>query len=209
MKAWPIFFSSAWGRFERHFGALITNITKMSDLIDKQATTYHILEVKEWRQKSIEDSVALETRRATEQLQAVLNWLGTEVQTQKDKLDWLNARSHEGTSAWIARNTKFRSWLQRGRGSPLLWIHGKPGSGQSFVSIEVPCQLRVLIYDARQICLGITGRIVRARRPKEQSPSSIFLLRLPHTSSSGHDSDFQDLSSPIHLAGSRYCAVSL
>lgn len=130
MQAWAVFFSSAWGRFESHFSALITNITKTSDLIDKQATTYHILEVKEWRQKSLEDSITLESQRATEQLQAVLNWLGTEVQTQKDKLDWLNARSHEGTSAWIAKHSKFRSWLQRGRGSPVLWIHGKPGSGQ-------------------------------------------------------------------------------
>lgn len=129
MQAWPIFFSSAWGRFERHFAALISNIEKTSDLIDKQATTYHILEVKEWRQKSLEESMTLEARRATEQLQAVFNWLGTEVQTQKDKLDWLNARSHEGTSTWIAKHTKFRSWLQRGRGSPVLWIHGKPGSG--------------------------------------------------------------------------------
>lgn len=133
MQAWPIFFSSAWGRFERHFGSLIANIAKTSDLIDKQATTHHILEVKKWREKSLEDSKDLEARRMSEQRQAVLNWLGIEVQTQKEKLDWLNARSHEGTSTWIVKHPKFRSWLQRGRGGPFLWIHGKPGSGQSFI----------------------------------------------------------------------------
>lgn len=149
MKAWPVFFSSAWGRFESQFGALITNIAKISDLIDKQATTYHILEVKEWRQKSLEDSIILESQRATEQLQAVLNWLGTEVQTQKDKLDWLNARSHEGTSTWIAKHTRFRSWLQRGRGSPVLWIHGKPGSGQFSIFIAALGQFNMLTYSTR------------------------------------------------------------
>lgn len=128
--AWSIFFSSAWGRFERHFSALIANITKTSDLIDKQAATYHILEVKEWRQRSLDDSITRERRWGTEQLQAVHNWLGTEVQAQKLKLDWLSTRSHAGTSGWILNHMKFRSWLQRGRGKPVLWIHGKPGSGK-------------------------------------------------------------------------------
>lgn len=148
MKAWPIMFSSSWSRFERRFGALITNITKISDLVDKQATTYHILEVKEWRQKSLEDSEVLETRRTTEQSLAVLDWLGAEVQSQKDKLDRLNDRSHEGTSTWIAKHTKFRSWLQRGRGSPVLWIHGKPGSGWFTTSSAICGDLCMLMARA-------------------------------------------------------------
>lgn len=136
MAAWTIFFSSAWSRFERHFSALITNIAKTSDLIDKQATTYHILEVREWRQKSLDESITREQRWATEQLQAVLNWLGTDVHDQNLKLDWLNTRSHTGTSSWITNHSKFRSWLQIGRGNPVLWVYGKPGSGQIFIIRE-------------------------------------------------------------------------
>lgn len=133
---WTIFFLSAWGRFERHFSALIANIAKTSDLIDKQATTYHILEVKEWRQKSLDDSIAREQRWATEQVEAVLNWLGADVYAQNLRLDWLHTRSHAGTSSWITKHSKFRSWLQRGRGNPVLWIYGKPGSGQFFTNVQ-------------------------------------------------------------------------
>lgn len=134
--AWTIFFSSAWSRFERHFSALIANIAKTSDLIDKQAATYHILEVKEWRQRSLDDSITREKRWDTEQILAVNNWLGNEVQLQKLKLDRLGARSHAGTSSWITKHIKFRSWLQRGRGNPILWIYGKPGSGQFSIFVS-------------------------------------------------------------------------
>jgi hypothetical protein len=209
MQAWPLFFSSTWGRFERRLSSLITSIEKISALIDKQTTTFHILEVKEWRRKSLEDFNTLEARRTAEQWQAVLNWLGTEVQAQKDKLDWLNARSHEGTSTWIVNHNKFRSWLQRGRGSPVVWIHGKPGSGKFAMLLAVLDQLYMLMYSTRQVCPGITGRIIYHYHPKEQRPSPVFLLQLPDTSSSGHDSDLQSLSSSMCLPRSRHSAVSL
>lgn len=129
--AWKMFFSSAWGRFESQFSAIIANITKTSDLIDKQAMTFHILEVKEWRRKSLDDSITQEKRWAAEQLQAVLGtWLGTEVQDQKLKLDFLRSRSHEGTSSWITTHTRFRDWMRWDYGKQALWVHGKPGSGQ-------------------------------------------------------------------------------
>lgn len=135
--------------------------------------------MKEWRQRSLEDSITREQRWATEQLQAVLNWLETEVQTQKVKLDWLNARSHEGTSAWITKHPKFRSWLQRGRGSPILWMYGKPGSGQSSITNHVtrPDPLHMLTYIARKIGSAIQGGIIHLYRPTEKN--LVLLLRLP------------------------------
>lgn len=130
LVAWKIFFTSAWGRFDHRFSALIDSITKTSELIDKQTMPLNILQAKEWRQKSLEDSIIREQRWESEQLLAVLNWLEAGEHNQELKLEWLGTRCCAGTSFWITRNAKFRSWLQRGRGNSVLWIYGKPGSGQ-------------------------------------------------------------------------------
>ncbi|KAH9169159.1 hypothetical protein EDB89DRAFT_1908813 [Lactarius sanguifluus] len=46
---------------------------------------------------------------------------------------------HERTAAWIFNEDVLKEWESSG---PLLWIHGKAGSGKSILCIYVPAQLR-------------------------------------------------------------------
>ncbi|KAI9437139.1 hypothetical protein H4582DRAFT_1776167, partial [Lactarius indigo] len=43
-------------------------------------------------------------------------------------------RQHEGTAEWFIKDDKFGEWKATG---PLLWIHGKPGSGKSVLCSAV------------------------------------------------------------------------
>lgn len=126
-----MFFSSGWGRFEHHFNALLQSIAHCSELIDKEAVSFDIIQAKEWRQKSLEDAINREKRWESEQLEAVLRWLeiGESKSNQEIKLEWLRSHCCEGTAQWVTKSSKVRSWLQFGRGDPVLWLHGKPGSG--------------------------------------------------------------------------------
>ena len=130
LLAWKVFFLASWGRFEHRFGSLIKSIEVTRNLIDQHATTMNILHVKEWREKSSDDAITREKRWESEQLQAVKNWLGAADTEQVDKLEWFRDQCFPGTVSWITKNAQFRSWMQRGRGNPVLWLHGKPGSGQ-------------------------------------------------------------------------------
>lgn len=126
-----MFFTSGWGRFEYHFDALLQSISQTSELIDKEASSFDIIQAREWRQKSLEEAMSREKRWESEQREMVLSWLevGDSVSNQEVKLEWLRSHCCEGTSQWLTKSTKARSWLQFGRGHPVLWLHGKPGSG--------------------------------------------------------------------------------
>jgi hypothetical protein len=124
-----MFFATAWGRFDHHFNTLLDNISKNSDLLDKEAISIDIIQAREWRIKSLEDSLAKEKRWAAEQLDTVRKWLQPRDAEQELKLEWIRSHRHEGTSQWMLQNKKFRNWLQRGRGNPVMWLYGKPGSG--------------------------------------------------------------------------------
>lgn len=128
---WKMFFSSGWGRFEHHFDALLQSIAQTSELIDKEAASVEIIQAREWRQKCLEDAAAREKRWASEQRESVLKWLevGDSTSAQEVKLEWLRSNCREGTSQWLTKSPQVRSWLQLRRGDPILWLHGKPGSG--------------------------------------------------------------------------------
>lgn len=126
-----MFFSSSWGRFEHQFDTLLQSIAQNSELIDKEAASFDIIRAQEWRQKSLEDATNREKRWESEQREVVLRWLevGDSKSNQEVKLEWLRNHCCEGTSQWLTKSREVRSWLQFGRSHPVLWLHGKPGSG--------------------------------------------------------------------------------
>ncbi|KAF5982359.1 NACHT domain-containing protein [Fusarium bulbicola] len=168
--AWKIFFCSAWGRFEHRFGDLIESISKVSALIDKEAASLDIQHAQEWRQKALEHSATREQRWEAEQSQALMKWLEAGDNDQDLKLEWLKERCCPGTGSWIVQNDKFRSWLQKARGSPIMWLYGKPGSGKSvlvsqiisFLRLKKSTQVLFFFCDYHSTPYAITARIFRA-----------------------------------------------
>ncbi|KAK3989022.1 hypothetical protein QBC44DRAFT_359506 [Cladorrhinum sp. PSN332] len=137
--AWKMFFVSSWGRFESRFGAILDSISKTSALIDKEAASLNIVDLKEWRQDLLEKAAVAEKRWESEQFQALMKWLETSDREHQSRYDWLSDRACEGTGGWIMSHTKFRSWMRQGSNSPtgILWMNGKPGSGKSVLCSQV------------------------------------------------------------------------
>ncbi|KAF5986953.1 NACHT domain-containing protein [Fusarium bulbicola] len=141
---WKIFFSSGWGRFEHHFDGLLQNIIQSSELLDKEAVSLDISQACEWRRKSSEDATKWEERWDSEQYNRVTRWLeaGDSKLDQEPKLERLRDHCREGTSQWLTKSGPVRSWLQFGRGNPVLWLYGKPGSGKSILCSQLIYFLR-------------------------------------------------------------------
>lgn len=131
---WQFFFSAAWGRFEHYFDSLLQGIARNSELIEKEAASVDIIEAREWRQKSRELAAAREKKWETDQRDAVIRWLQDGDTKQDDALEWLRNRCYEGTSQWLLKSSKVRSWLQYRKGPQILWLNGKPGSGNTAVA---------------------------------------------------------------------------
>ncbi|KXH46596.1 NACHT domain-containing protein [Colletotrichum nymphaeae SA-01] len=124
---WAMLFSTCWGRFQHRYDSLLGSIAKTSELIDREAASYEIVQAREWRQNLLEKAQDQEKKEEIYQREAVNKWLQVSDRNE-EKLERLHNRCLDGTSQWVTRSPQVRSWLQKGRGKSVLWLHGKPGS---------------------------------------------------------------------------------
>ncbi|KAB2109040.1 hypothetical protein AG0111_0g2533 [Alternaria gaisen] len=147
-NGWMCFFKSSWGQFGSRFNCILDSLAKHATLIDQEANAYLVSETMQWRREALQDVAKTEKDRSTAQLTAALAWLGLETvphcgQAYQDNLlHRLINDCCDGTTDWILRNQRMRQWLQNGRGGPILWLKGKPGSGKSTLCAKIVQFLR-------------------------------------------------------------------
>ena len=130
---WHCFFKSTWARFDLRFDAILDSLGRHAELVDKEASSFAIVEAKEWRIRRLEEISKQESTRRASQLQSVLNWLDIKDDEQENELEKLTRRCHPGSCNWIVKNAKLKSWMRFGLDQSILWLKGKPGSGMSFL----------------------------------------------------------------------------
>tara|TARA_R110002003_G_scaffold235_13_gene17048 strand:+ start:4552 stop:5622 length:1071 start_codon:yes stop_codon:yes gene_type:complete len=122
----------------------LDSLTRHAKLVDQEANAYLVSETLQWRKEALDSITKTEKDRSTTQLTAALAWLGLDTvphcgQAYQDNLlDRLVSDCCDGTTDWILKHPRMRVWLQNGRGQPLLWLKGKPGSGKSLSSSDGP-----------------------------------------------------------------------
>ncbi|EHK42609.1 hypothetical protein TRIATDRAFT_224424, partial [Trichoderma atroviride IMI 206040] len=145
-SGWRLLFLTSWGRFQRRFDSIIEDMGRHSDLIDKEANARNISEAQEmrrdlraWRQENIDKVKSLEGEQAIKQYQSIIAWMNIDESDQLAIFDSIMAegRNYPGTCAWILKNPKVSSWLQKRPESPILWLQGTPGSGKSVISTQL------------------------------------------------------------------------
>ncbi|CAN9263627.1 unnamed protein product [Alternaria alternata] len=142
-NGWMCFFKSSWGQFGSRFNCILESLEKHATLIDQEANAYLVLETMQWRREALQAVAKTEKDRSTAQLTAALAWLGLETvphcgQAYQDNLlHRLINDCCDGTTDWILKHQRMRQWLQNGRGGPILWLKGKPGSGKSTLCAKI------------------------------------------------------------------------
>ena len=107
-----------------------------TNLVDQEANAFLIYETMQWRKDAREAAVRAEKDRLIAQLTASIAWLGMEnvphcgQSYQENTLNTLTNDCCPGTTDWIMKHQKMKAWLQDGRGPTVLWLKGKPGSGE-------------------------------------------------------------------------------
>lgn len=132
-SGWKLLFDASWRRFDSRFNAILQNLTRNQDLVDREATSFDILESKACRQKLLEDIEKREAERREWQLRDTLAWLdlkGQDLEQQELFERLSNAREPE-TCQWILRHPTINLWLDPDDHRLFFWLRGKPGSGKT------------------------------------------------------------------------------
>ncbi|KAK1728107.1 uncharacterized protein BDZ83DRAFT_149704 [Colletotrichum acutatum] len=166
---WAMLFSTCWGRFQHRYDSLLDSIAKHSELIDREAASYEIVQAREWRQKLLEEAQDREKKEEIHQREAVNKWLQVSDRSE-EKLERLHNRCLDGTSQWLTGSPQVRSWLQKGREKPVLWLNGKPGSGKSILCSQLIYFLRsnptwnclFFFCDFHTTGYGVTVQVLRS-----------------------------------------------
>ncbi|PTB44819.1 hypothetical protein M441DRAFT_299452 [Trichoderma asperellum CBS 433.97] len=145
-SGWKLLFLTSWGRFQRRFDNIMEDMGRHGDLIDKEANARNIAEAREmrrdirlWREQNDERVKSFEEEQAAKQYQSIMAWMNIDESDQLAIMESIMAegRNYPGTCAWILKNPKVSSWLQKRSESPILWLQGTPGSGKSVISTQL------------------------------------------------------------------------
>ena len=140
--AWKIVFESLWKTFNLRFQGILENLRRHRDLIDQEANAINIAEskawrddqlsqIRQWRTEQNERIQRIEKERLATHSRDAIAWLNVG-EDQDDILTKLSNKYHGTSTHWALEERNVVSWLRAGADSTVLWLNGKPGSGESF-----------------------------------------------------------------------------
>jgi hypothetical protein len=128
--AWKVIFDSLWKSFGNRFDAILTDLARHRDLVDREAVSIDIVEAQATRKQAQEELDRQEKRRRATELREVTAWLALKDQDQEDDLDRIATKCQPGTCDWILNHSKARPWVNGEARKSVLWLTGIPGSGK-------------------------------------------------------------------------------
>ena len=157
--AWKIVFESLWKTFHLRFQGILESLRKHRDLIDQEAHAINIAESKAWRNDQLsqirqwrteqDDRIQrVEKERLATNTRDAITWLNVG-EDQNDVIAKLLNKYHGTNTHWALEEANVLSWLGKGAESPVLWLNGKPGSGESLILFIFRLLLVILIIDRR------------------------------------------------------------
>ena len=139
-------FLTSWGRFQTRFDNILEDLDRHGMLIDQEANAHNIaaasqmrLEIRTWREESLEQVKLNEERQAAKDLRSILSWLKVDETEQIQIFETISEEGTKfpGTCSWLLKNEKIKSWLQKRPESPFLWLQGNPGCGKSVIAAKL------------------------------------------------------------------------
>ncbi|KAL7799057.1 hypothetical protein V8C37DRAFT_407477 [Trichoderma ceciliae] len=146
-------FATSWGRFQRRFDNIFTDLKAHEDLVDKTVNAANMAEAKEmrekledWRQQEMSRLKKDEEEQTSTEFLAILSVLRVDESHQIKVFDNLIAAANEnpGSCGWILRQPKIQSWAKRGRDAQFVVLYGCIGSGKSILATQIVTFLRTL-----------------------------------------------------------------
>ncbi|KIW05058.1 uncharacterized protein PV09_04213 [Verruconis gallopava] len=172
----------------------------------------------------VEDAVEeisgkLDDLKSAEEKQKILSWLSG----PDPSVTYNNARAKRepGTCEWLLKADEFQSWFTRG--GQLLWLHGFPGAGKTFLSTAVieylknqhsntPCTIAYYYFDFRntlnQSASGLLCSIIQQIcQHRKSTPPALSELYEECRGGSPSNEQLIDVLKTLAIASSRIFMV--
>jgi hypothetical protein len=123
MTAFRVFWRVQWMPFEAEFGSIEDDLR-------------HHLQVLQHSSSAIATSTTLDVlaNQKAQAKEGLLNWLSDFPYEERHEERF--SKNHPGTGDWLLQHPRFQHWIQS-TSSTVLWCHGGPGTGKSFLSANV------------------------------------------------------------------------
>jgi hypothetical protein len=123
MTAFRIFWRVQWMPFEAEFGSIEDDLRHHLQILKHSSSAIAVL--------ATLDVLAQQRLQVKEDL---LNWLSEFPYEERHEERY--SKKHPGTGDWLLQHDKFQDWI-KSTGSAVLWCHGGPGTGKSFLAANV------------------------------------------------------------------------
>ncbi|KAJ3536177.1 hypothetical protein NM208_g5825 [Fusarium decemcellulare] len=151
-KLWKQLFKSNWKGFTSEISLLKDNLRRHKQLIEGRASLVEFETVQNLRissQTHFRDSREAEARRRRT---AVFQWLASpDVEAVHER--HVKARSSNPESCrWMLHDARFQQWFDPLYCStPLLWVNGKPGAGESLSEPPIPSAILIKHHQGKSV----------------------------------------------------------
>lgn len=129
--AWTFFFGSLWDNFDSRFKSILAELAYHGDLVDKEASAIDVVTSSKHQKEDAERFEKQEKEWKNVKLSATLSWLGLSSHVVDSKLDSLTRDCSPGACDWLLEHPKIKQWLQDQDPCSVVWLHGKPGAGET------------------------------------------------------------------------------
>ncbi len=100
-------------------------------MIGQEAATIDIIEAKQWRESQEARVAQQEAEIKNRHRLTVVTWLNLPAQSQHDQLERLQRDCEPGSCDWICKHDQIEAWRRVDTKAPVVWLHGKPGAGET------------------------------------------------------------------------------
>lgn len=145
LAAWEVVFDVCWKSFDFRFQGILKKLSHHRELLMRELLTIDVIEARNWRTKSEEETIQQERRSRQVYLHDSIAWLKVAAEDYDDELDKQSQKRQAGTCEWIFGIDKYRSWKDDGHVDPILWVEGIPGAGKVITMLLV--QTLILIQE--------------------------------------------------------------
>jgi hypothetical protein len=154
---WRVFFETSWARFESRLHRIRQEVAQLASLLGREEMHFRIDRAQKDREQWRAELTRAEKETSAKERSNVAFWLNADELNQEDELDFISGQCHPQSCDWVYENSKIKSWMRRGAEHSVVWLKGKPGSGEhSALSSDDLVEARLLA----DFQLSITGKSV-------------------------------------------------
>ncbi|KAK0714452.1 hypothetical protein B0T21DRAFT_375908 [Apiosordaria backusii] len=126
-------FEAVWPKQRNKIDVVVSNINRHTTLMRSEVTMQHISAEHEFRDKCLAHFDHETDFQELQRFQTLKIRVSPRI--YDDRLDWLLNRSSKNSAEWLVADNIFRGWLDISNSAVrLLWLHGIPGAGKTFLS---------------------------------------------------------------------------